>query len=595
MTVKRVPKSHFTGSGPLVRKADTNMVVNQPLEVEDEFRGLYESSGPANNGIIEPPFNPLTLIALSIRNNILQQCIHAMEVNIDGTGHTIELISEEFTEDESEKERLEHFFKEPYPGMSMITIRRKLRVDLEQTGNAYLEVLRNPLGEVLMLRYIPAQTVRLLRLDDPHTVEKELDRDAGTTKVKLSVRERRFVQRVGQKKVHYKEFGSVRNLDRETGVWMEGKKKVDASKLASELLWFGVDRDSSTPYYIPRWINNLPSVLGSRKAEEFNLDFFDAGGLPPAVVFISGGSLTTTVREQLQNHMNGKAKNKHRAVVVEVQSAAGTLDAQGGKVDVKVERFGSEQQKDSMFQSYDTRCEEHVRVAFRLPPLFLGKAADYNFATAVTAYMVAEEQVFKPERVEFDEIINSTILKALKAKNYKFVSKSITLKNADVMMKSIEMGADVIDGEERIKQLNHVSGMNIAFSKDAEQRKIDAADPVKQAEAMVAMSKAKQSTAEPDKPEPKVGSPSRGGPVQKGDDYLMDLVDRWSAAIGLIPSSMTRVAKNDALREVHELDLESKKLFNRMVAARSFVSFSSDPEGLAELAGGCIGMLNTGE
>lgn len=46
--------------------------------------------------------------------------------------------------------------------------------------------------------------------------------------------------------------------------------------------------------------------------------------------------------------------------------------------------------------------------------MFIGKAADYNFATAYTAYMVAEAQVFLPERDEFDNnMINATIVKAL--------------------------------------------------------------------------------------------------------------------------------------------------------------------------------------
>jgi capsid portal protein len=49
----------------------------------------------------------------------------------------------------------------------------------------------------------------------------------------------------------------------------------------------------------------------------------------------------------------------------------------------------------------------------RLPPLFLGYAADYNFATAQTSYMVAEARVFEPERTEFDDLMNKTIIKEL--------------------------------------------------------------------------------------------------------------------------------------------------------------------------------------
>ena len=65
----------------------------QPLEIEDEFRSLYEAQ-KATNEVLEPKFNPTTLMQICFRNSILQQCIHVMEVNIDGTGHTIELIDQ---------------------------------------------------------------------------------------------------------------------------------------------------------------------------------------------------------------------------------------------------------------------------------------------------------------------------------------------------------------------------------------------------------------------------------------------------------------------------------------------------------------------
>ena len=174
-------------------------------------------------------------------------------------------------------------------------------------------------------------------------------------------------------------------------------KPVPPEKRGSELLILGINPDVTTPYFLPRWINQLPSVIGSRAAEEQNLQFLDAGGLPPAIVFIQGGTLIKDTSDQLRMYLSGLNKNKNRAVVVEVQSVSGSLDA-AGKVDVKVERFGSAQSQDSMFTNYDEVTEEHVRVGFRLPPLFLGKAVDYNFATAQTSYMVAEAQVFLPER-----------------------------------------------------------------------------------------------------------------------------------------------------------------------------------------------------
>lgn len=653
ITKGQKPAAHYTGVRRKLAE-DSKLVFDMPLDVEDEFQSLYDNTGKSSNAVLAPPFNPVQLIAICTCNNILQQCIHVMEVNVDGTGHTIEPIVEgsdnkgadaggdgsadkgmfpldkakpkakdtatsraNDTEGEHavepvqkagpddtvvevedpEKTRAEDFFKEPFPGMSFVTMRRKLRVDIEQIGFGYLEVIRNPANEVLMLRYLAAQTIRLLRLDDAVMVTRTLKRDGKEIDVDIPLRERRYVQQVGNKTVYFKEFGCERDLDRTTGSWMEGTdskgtpKKIDVKKKAGELLAFTVDRDSKTSYTVPRWINNLPSVLGSRKSEEFNLEFFDAGAVPPMLILIEGGVLTTTIREQLQAQLAGK-KNQYRAAIVEISSASGSLD-KPGQVGVKVERFGADRQQDAMFQKYDEACNEHVRIAFRLPSIFLGKEGSYNFATALVAYMIAEEQVFGPERREFDEIINNTIMKALECTNYKFVSKPITLKNADVMLQAVLEGKDFMSGQEFIKKLNEISGLNMEFDAAAAQKAADANDPFKKAEAN-AMAKGVPFGGGPGGGDPGArpasGLPnSRAGTGVKKSaaDVLVDLVGDWMAATGMSDRAINVKDRLATIQKVERLPHEHRATFNRMVAMRVY-SRDHDPEGLAELAGCCV-------
>src|ERR1035438_2495392 len=89
----------------------------------------------------------------------------------------------------------------------------------------------------------------------------------------------------------------------------------------------------------------------------------------------------------------------------------------------------SDRMADAMFQEYDTKCEEHVRVSFRLPSLFIGRMQDMNYASSVSAYMVAEAQVFGPERFLFDEVINRKVCTSLGAANYEFVSLPASVKD----------------------------------------------------------------------------------------------------------------------------------------------------------------------
>ena len=289
--------------------------------------------------------------------------------------------------DDKERAIAESFFTEPYPGLSFIKMRRKLRREMEGVGYGFLEVLRNPVGEVVAMRNIETHNVRLVKLDAPVMVTKTLRRAGQDVELNLWVRERRFAQRVALKQlVYYKEFGASREVNRNNGQWEvlkaeDGKpiNPVMPADRGTELLMFGVHPDVQTAYYLPRWINQMPSVVGSRKAEEQNLEFFDAGGMPPAIIFVQGGVLAKDAADQLRNYLSGKNKHKYRAVVVEAQSSSGSLEA-AGSVQVKVERFGAEKANDAMFEKYDLRAKDHVRTGFRIPPMFLGDSKEYNFA-----------------------------------------------------------------------------------------------------------------------------------------------------------------------------------------------------------------------
>ena len=756
---KNTSSIHF--SKRMVLKTDTKVVVNQHLELEDEFGGMYDLH--KSNAAILPPFNPLLLKGLCTKNNILMQCVHAMESNIDGTGFEIvdatqqgkpkamdpklkaamaaakqpatpgqtayglpgtidpaKLLdnisrahkpdleagakpvgkdpsgkplegadgakdgtkpptptgdgktpqkgadgildpNEDTPEEEAERKMLDGFFKEPYPNESFIAQRRKLRVDIEMTGNGYLEVIRNVKGEVVFLRHLDSSTMRLVKLDRAVPVEKEVNRSGTKVNATVMARERRYVQRVGTDYLYFKEFGSERKINRADGAWIEDKgdsliagamapspnadsvspqvvsikresvgndaqtqmdAKVESKRSlkektsfgakieeGSEVLHFICDKDPKTPYGIPRWINNLPAVLGSRKAEEFNLEFFDAGGLPPAIIFIQGGALAVTVRDQLLAYLSGGTKNKQRAAVVEAQSSSGSLDSTS-QVKVSVERFGDSKQGDSLFQNYDLKCEDHVRGAFRMPPIFLGKSADYNFATALTAVMVTEAQVFAPERMEFDEMVNHTIVRALGAKKYSFKSLPITLKNSDLQLKALETAGPKIDGQDLIDTINQITGLTLNYSEAAEQ----ASNALSMAKAAQAASAASgKSFAGKD------GKPEGGGPKAKGStgatstspsspglgkstvamkadlsaNDIVTLAGEWSNAIGLTEGPhLDKDTRRAIVLKVESLTDDERTLFNSVLANSTMVRSSFDPEGLAELAGCASGLMD---
>lgn len=609
-----------------VRKADTKALITNGTDAfpEDTFTGQYWTGGTVGAGvaIIEPMFKPGTLHAMITQNNTLAQCVEAMEVNIDGTGHSIDLAKEGDSDDKAEKDMLEEFFREPYPGKSMIEIRRSFRRDLEATGTGYLEVIRTADDEVAMMNWLDCNEMRMLRYDAPIPVEKTVTRNGKEITLKVRTRERRFVQYINGKKIYFKEFGASRDIDRDTGEWARQGVRLPVERRGSEVLHFIGNKEPKTPYGSPRWINQLPSILGSRKAEEFNLEFFDGGGIPPVLVLVEGGTLGEDVRRDLRNHLSGK-QNKHRAAIVEAISTSGTIDS-AGTVRVRVERFGAERQQDAMFQNYDTSTSEHVRVSFRLPPMFLGKSADYNFATAYTAYMVAEAQVFYPERDEFDSRINKTIVKALGAKKYVFRSLPLTLVDVTNQLKAMELaiGNKLIKAEEAVNKLNEVTGLAMEVdpkadlnppppvpapgspdpSQDPQNAPTGAKTPpdpsspapknIKQPTASPAPASGTtpDRARDPKKANPQeVGTGARAVNRKSDNSELVKLATEWMECMGVIgkeaQSLYSHTAKSRIAKEVADLDPEDTKMFSAVVASRLLVGSSSDFAGLTELCG----------
>jgi len=468
-------------------KAETALLQSNALTVDDAdvYQHTASADGKGTN-IIQPTYRPIQMSSLTHENNTLFQCVTAMEVNIDGTGYEISRKDGEVhTEQDAETiQGLRDFFDEPYPCISFTTMRRYLRRDLESTGNGYLEVIRDVEGEITFLQHLDANLTAMVRLDKPVQVSTEITRLGRDKTVNLYKRERRFAQKINNKMVYYREFGSSRQLDRITGYW-EGDprlKETEAlapdgtilpARRATEIIHFRVVKDVKTSYGVPRWVNNIPSVLGGRKAEEMNLDFFNSGGLPPAMVIIQGGSLSGQARKDLTSYLAAPAKNKQRGVLFEVFSTSGEIGKSGG-VQVKVERFGSEKQSDAMFMKYDERTREHIRVAFRLPPLFLGLSEDYNFATAYTAYIVAEAQVFAPERTEFDEAINVKIMKEL-APDYVFRSLPISVTDVEQQLKAMGMVKDFSEKEDWVKGINDIASIETIYE---EPEPVEVAAPV---------------------------------------------------------------------------------------------------------------------
>lgn len=617
-----------------VRQAGKDVLSFNAKEIEDHFIGLM-----GLDAFIEPPLDPTWLKALVTHNNTLNQCIAAMEVNIDGSGYVIEQEDKGIESDEVEEDNdppvstnggkpkkpkkpektpeevkmakaiknVEEFFAEVAPGVGFTTLRRALRRDLESCGNAYMEVLRNADGQLMALRHVDAATVRLLKLGGSVSATKMLIRGGKEIPLQMMVRERRFLQIVGTDKVFFKEFKASRDLDRITGDWQGDKEeeKVEFQNQATEIIHLTVDRDALSPYGVPRWVNNLPSVLGSRKAEESNLVFFDSGGVPPIMITLLGGHFAEDVKKQIQNFLNSK-NVMSRIMVLEAISASGTFEKGAQNFKIDVQRFGSDQVKDSLFENYDERCSFRVRSSFRLPPLFIGQTKETNFATALVTYMVAETQIFKPERDEFDEVVNRLIMPELGVEGVRFRSLPITLQDMKLQLEGLKLGIKEsgVEPEEILKTINEITGQKIVFDEEAAQPDPPPDfPPDPSAQAQPPQLDAKGKPIPPPKPgggqiagrPPSVSqTPNNPVKVAKRDtqelmmlaDDLLDLIEREDK-----PSVEYQVI---LMEKIDGLDEASKEFVQSLVTFKLFDSVSVDREGAHSILDSCMQILKRG-
>lgn len=411
-------------------------------QVEDPFKRFY-ASGEGDLNIVEPPIPFNALLRMTGENAMLRQCIEALVTNVEGHGYRMIFVGEDGKEEEEgpkkELEALEAFFDAPNDSYSLIEMRTRCRWDLESLGNAYIEVARNQKGEVTAAWHIPAQLMRVTNTDlTPTKVRAKLARKTGVVEQNIEKYFRRFVQVVGTKRIYFKEFGDPRKIDPSSG---QPNDALGHEDTATEIIHLKLYNPGSV-YGLPRWISQMPSIRGSRQAELTNLEYFSDNAIPAMVIMVSGGTVDQTsvdaVEEHIQSARGRKAQN--RIVVLEAKGDEHAA-AENGTIApprVEIKSLQGDRQGDALFQEYEKDCHQKVRSAFRLPPIFVGLSEDYTYATAKTAFEVAESQVFGPERAIMDDVINRKLLATWDVRNWQFRSNPPRISDPEEMLKALE-------------------------------------------------------------------------------------------------------------------------------------------------------------
>jgi len=401
--------------------------------------------------LIRRPLDFEFLSELGEYSGTLSECVQAMEVNIDGFGHQIIPINpkDEAQPVKDEYARLVNFYRYAYLEGSFVDFRRRLRRDLEFTGNAYIEVIRDPeSGEIVGFEHIASRDVWLgilskarIRVEEKRLVLKpDGSHELRTAKITRRFRPKFQSKDGGVTGVWFKEFGDPRVFDLDSGepVFGRAAEELPESKRANEIIHLRLYSPRS-PYGMPRYVSQLLTVFGERAAEEVNYTTLKGNNIPSMLLLVANGMLTEGTIDRLNQFTtearSGK-KDFSRFVVVE---AEGDIEGENTNVKINAVPLKDVQTSDELFQDYSKNNERKIRQAWRLPPLFIGSGEQYNRATAHVSRKLAEEQVFGPEREEFDRFINRVIMPQLEVVYHVFKSNSPNVTNDEDLIRVMQM------------------------------------------------------------------------------------------------------------------------------------------------------------
>ena len=380
--------------------------------------------------VIEPKYSISSLLEMKEMSTILPQCIEAYKQNICGFGYQLkykndETQSKETPEMIAEWNRVDAALKYLHMEKSMIEVWKEAIDDRETCGNGYIEVIRNGKNEVVELAKIEdASSIRTTKKGDAVDVKYYRDSQVFDRKKKF----RRYVQIIrGAKVVWFKEFGDPRIMDLRSGKF---DNTTPAELQANEILHLKI---GSSAYGVPRWISALMDMYGSRNASELNYRYFKQGRHLPAAILIKNGRLTEGSEAALSEYASSVEgqENAHKFLLLEAEALEAEpsygLEKEKSSVDIEIKPLAEMLQRDGLFVNYDDTNRKKVQSHFRLPDLYVGYSKDFNRATANTAMLVTEQQVFIPERKALSFLINNLLLA-----DYELKYVRVEMKNPDI-------------------------------------------------------------------------------------------------------------------------------------------------------------------
>ena len=353
--------------------------------------------------IVQPPYNVLYLAQLYDVSPYHHSAVNAKAANVVGLGYKFENTwattakIEEVMDNpkrldklrsriETAKEELREYLESLNSDDSFTETMKKIFIDLESTGNAYMEVGRTTNGKIGYIGHIPTTTMRIRRHRDG------------------------FVQVVYNRYTFFRNFGDTETPD-----------QIGTDPQPNEVIHFKVFTPSNTYYGVPDVLSAKNAVAGDEFAQRFNLDYFENKAVPRYIITVKGAKLTAdSERKLLEFFQTGLKGRNHRTLYIPLPS-----DGEQGRVEFNMEPIEAGIQ-DSSFRNYAVENRDRILLSHRVPVSKLGMPVGVSLANAKDADKTFKEQVCRPRQEELEFKINLIIKEFTDAFRLQFNELALT-------------------------------------------------------------------------------------------------------------------------------------------------------------------------
>ena len=378
--------------------------------------------------VITPPYNLYELASFYDTNFANHAAIDAKVANTVGLGYKFETAPDvvmrmENMENQSAidkaRKRLERLKGEAIEWLeslnsddSFLTTMEKIDLDLESTGNAYLEVGRTVTGEVGYIGHIPSTTMRIRRIRDG------------------------FTQIVSGQVVYFRNFGAT------------NPNPITEDPRPNEVIHFKAYSPLNTFYGVPDILSAYMSLKGDLLAAQFNIDYFENKAVPRYIVVVKGARLDSESEDRLFRFLQTGLKGQnHRTLYVPLPA-----DQDGNKIEFTMVPIEANVQEAS-FDKYHQKNRDDILMAHQVPLSKLGGVDAGGLSAALSQDRTFKEQVTRPAQRYIEKMINKVVKTKTDLVNIKFKELTLTDEVAQSQILERYLKTQVITPNEAREQL----------------------------------------------------------------------------------------------------------------------------------------------